>query len=180
LTFHQDAYTINFLETRDASEGFESFYSYHPEMMGCLNNLLVSYKNGALWTHDSDTFANFYGTQYEVYVVAVFNDNPMEKKSFNAIAEIVNSKWDCPEITTDAYTYGTTVQTTSILNGELVPLENQYHASIKRDANSRGGKWNGQFMKGKYIIIKFRATSPSTFSLMNIATVKYATSPLSI
>lgn len=180
LTFHQDAYTINFLETRDQSEGFESFYSYHPEMMGCLNNLLVSYKDGALWTHDSDTFANFYGTQYEVYVVSVFNDNPGEKKSFNAIAEIVNSKWDCPEITTDAYTYGTTVQSTSILNGELVALEGQYHASIKRDINSRGGKWNGNFMKGKYIIVKLRATSPSTFSLLNIATIKYATSPLSI
>lgn len=180
LVFHQDAVTINFLEVRDSAEGFESFYSYHPEMMGCLNNLLISYKNGALWRHDSDTFANFYGTQYDVYVVAVFNDSPGEKKSFNAIAQIVNSKWDCPEITTDVYTYGTTVQTTSILNGELVPLEGQYHATIKRDINSRGGKWNGQFMKGKYMIIKFRATSPSTFSLMNIATVKYLESPLSI
>lgn len=180
LVFHQDAYTMNFLETRDSSEGFESFYSYHPEVMGCLNNLLVSYKDGELWRHNNSTFANFYGTQYDAYIVAVFNDNPAEKKTFNAWAEIVNSKWDCPEISTDVYTYGTTVQQTSILNGELVPLENQYHATIKRDINSRGGKWNGNFMKGKYIIVKIRATSPSTFSLLNIASVKYVTSPLSI
>ena len=180
LVFHQDPYTMNFLETRDSSEGFESFYSYHPEMMGCLNNLLVSYKNGELWRHNSSIFANFYGTQFDVYVVASFNDNPGEKKSFNAIAEIVNSKWDCPEISTDVYTYGTTVQQTTVLNGELVALESQYHATIKRDINSRGGKWNGNFMKGKYMLIKFRATSPSTFSLLNIASVKYVTSPLSI
>lgn len=180
LEFHQDAYTINFVETRDSSEGFGSFYSYHPEMMACLNNLLVTYKDGGLWTHNNPTFANFYGEQYDVYIVGVFNDNPMEKKSFNAIAEIVNSKWDCPEIITDIMSYGSVPQTTSVLNGELVALEGQYHASIKRDINSRGGKWNGNFMKGKYIIIKFRATSPSTFSLMSISTVKYETSPLSI
>ena len=180
LTFHQDAYTLNFLETRDSSEGFESFYSYHPEMMGCLNNLLISYKDGALWRHNSSTFANFYNTQYDAYIVAVFNDNPMEKKSFNALAEIANSKWDCPEIETDVMSYGTTPQESTILNGELVPLEGQYHASFKRDVNSRGGKWNGQFLKGKYVIVKFRATSPQEFSLLNIATVKYSTSPLSI
>ena len=180
LTFHQDAYTLNFLETRDSSEGFESKYSFHPEMMGCLNNLLITYKDGELWRHDDALFANFYGVQYEAYIVAVFNDNPTEKKSFNAIAEVVNSKWDCPEISTDVFSYGTTVQQSSILNGELVSLEGQYHATIKRDANSRGGKWNGSFMKGKFIIVKFRATSPSTFSLLNIATVKYNQSPLSI
>jgi hypothetical protein len=180
LIFHQDAATLIFLETRNSTEGFSTFASYLPEMMGCLNNLLVTYKDGELWRHNSPTFANFYGTQYDAYIVAVFNDNPLEKKSFNALAEVANLKWDCPEISTDVYSYGTTVQQSSILNGELVPLESQWHSSVKRDINSRGGKWNGQFLKGKYIIVKFRSTSPSTFSLMNIATIKYASSPLSI
>lgn len=62
LTFHQDAYTLNFHEVRTNEEGFQSFLSFKPEMMGCLNNLLITFKDGQFWRHDSETFCNFWGS----------------------------------------------------------------------------------------------------------------------
>jgi len=178
LTFHQDPYTLVFNETRDSTEGFECFTSYHPEGMESLGTLLVSFKDGALWTHDSETYNQFYGTNYESYITGVFNDNPLLKKSWMAIEESSNVIWDCPEIISQVNSYGSTPQQTNLNAGEFLPLEGQFSAAIKRDANSTGGKINGSFMKGAWLKVKFRVQNASNFVFLNTVNIRTTVSQL--
>lgn len=180
LVFHQDAYTFSFNETRDKSEGFGSFYSFHTEMIGCLNNLFITYKNGQFWRHDSSTFANFYGVQYEATITAVFNESPLEKKTFISLTEIANYVWNCPEIYTDINSYGQVKQQSNLRDDDFTQLEGSFHASFLRDANSSGGIINGDTLKGKYCIVKFKASNPAIFTILHVCSLKYITSPLSI
>ena len=178
LAFHQDPYTIIFSETRDTTEGFECFASYHPEGMESLGTLLTSFKDGALWTHDSDTYNQFYGVDYESNIVVVFNDHPTTKKSWQAIEESSNVVWDCPEITTQVNTYGSTPQASTLVAAEFTLLEGQYSSAIKRDSNSTGGKINGNFMKGNWMKVKFRVADASEFVFLNVISVKFVQSQL--
>ena len=57
-TVDDAAYTLSFNEP---SNTYESFLSYHPEMMVTLGALLITYKGGDSWTHNSDKYNNFYG-----------------------------------------------------------------------------------------------------------------------
>lgn len=178
LTFHQDAYTFTFLDSRDENEGFETQNSFSPENMGCLNNLLITFKNGAAWTHNSDTFCNYYGVQYNCYITAVFNDNPLEGKTWLSLTEMSNDLWVCPSITTQLNSYGSTAQQSELIAQDFDLLEGQYKASFLRDSNSIGGLINGSILKGNWIQVKFQKTNAANFVFLNAASIKYVDSPL--
>ena len=177
LISHQDSFTISFDEINNR---FESPLSYKPEWLGCLNTLLVSLKNGLLYTHNSDTYCNFYGVQYEAYITTVFNTAALDKKTWISLMETGNVLWDCPEIQTQLNTYGTTPQGSHLNAGNFRLLEGEYSASFMRDENSPGGWINGSSLKGGYIIIKFRVQNASQFVFLNTASVKYIDSALNV
>jgi hypothetical protein len=161
----------------EGKNGFESQLSYPFEMGACLNGLLVTFSSGKLWTHDSSTYCNFYGTQYDCYATAVFNDNVALKKNFHKVATLGSEGWDVPEITTNVYSYATTVQTTNIKAGAFVEKEGEYHAAIPKDANLVGGKINARgIMKGQFLKAKFRFQSASSFVFLTLALVGYSPS----
>lgn len=174
----QDPYTLAFLETRDASEGFESFLSFHPENMGALNNLFITFNAGGTWTHNNNTYCNFYTIQYNSYIDGVFNDNAIDKKSFLAIMQTSNAVWYCPSIKSQVNTYGSTSQETEINAARFVLQEGQYNSAILRDKNSPGGLINGQTMKGNYLIVRFQKDNASNFYYINTVSLKYNNSPL--
>lgn len=178
--FHQDPFTLGFLETRDESEGFESRYEYFPEMMACLDNLIVTWSGGQLWRHDSSTACNFYGVQYKASITPVFNDHSRQKKTFQDLSLDSDAIWECPEITTQLNSFGTTPQSSTLVEAEFALLEGEYNVSFKRAINSQGGKVNGDVLKGKYMVIKFQVpTSGSGIQVfLNSATVNYIDSPL--
>lgn len=177
-SFSQSAYTIVYTESRGPSEGFETFTSYFPENMGDLNNLLITFKNGQLWKHNSATYCNFYGVQYDCYVETVFNDNPVDKKSYLALMETSNAPWYCPSIKSQLNTYGSTPQETQIVEARFVLQEGQYNSAILRDMNSPGGIINGQTMHGNYLIVKFKRDAASTLYYINTVSLNYNNSPL--
>ena len=172
LLFHQDAYTICFNEPTNT---FESFYSYNPEMMGVLNTLLVTFKNGGFWKHNSATYNNFYGTQYPSSITLVFNDGTSFKKTFISLMETGTIKWVSPEISTNSISYGSTKQASSLVATDFRTLESTYNATFLRDSNSRGGLLNGDILKGEYIAIKLQVNSDNTANLvaLNTAAVKF-------
>lgn len=178
LSFHQDPYTISYLETRDSMEGFESKYSYYPENLGCLDNLMVAWKNGGIWTHDSETYANFFGQQGDVEVTLCFNDIMTAKKTLESLFMTSNVVWTCPEITTSLVSHGTTLQQSYLIESDFTELEGEFTTAFKRDTNSNGGRLNGDVLKGQYIIIKFRAKTPENFVFLNSVSVDYIESPL--
>ena len=175
LYFHQDAYTISFDEV---GNGFESFYSYHPEMMGTLNTTLFSFKDGRMWVHTSNTYCNFYGTQYPATITTVFNTGALDKKTWISLMETANTTWKAPVIYTQMNSYGTQRQESSLIDSDFQVLESEYHAAFLRDVNSPGGIMNGDTLKGGYIVIKFEKTNANTFVYLNSATVKFIDSPL--
>ena len=175
LSFHQDPYTLAFDEVMNQ---WESFYSYHPEWLGVLNTLLLSFKNGGLWRHNSTTYCNFYGTQYDAYIEAVFNNGGNLKKTWISLTEFANTVWDCPEISSQLNTYGTTAQSSRIPASNFRTLESNYHSNFLRDTNSSGGLANGSQLKGNYLIIKFRKQNASQFYYINLVSVNFIDSPL--
>lgn len=177
LIFHQDPFTLSFDEVNNK---FESQLSYKPEWVGSLNTLLISCKNGLLYTHDSTTYCNFYGTQYPCSITLVFNDANSFKKTFLAIMETGTITWVAPEITTSMNSYGNTKQQSELKIGDFKTLETTYNASFLRDRNSIGGLINGGVLKGIFITIKLQVNEANAADLvaLNSVSVKFIESHL--
>jgi hypothetical protein len=175
LTYHQDPYTISFDEI---GNGFESFYSYYPEMMGCLNTTLFTFKSGEIWKHKSSVYCNFYGIQYSAFIKTVFNSSSLDKKTWISIMETGNGIWNCPVIYTQMNSYGSIRQESILIDADFEVLESEYHASFLRDVNSIGGILEGSALKGNYIVVKFEKSNANSFVYLNSATAKYINSPL--
>ena len=176
----QPAVTLSFIESRDTKEGFESFLSFEPENMGALDNLFMTFKDGQLWKHNSDTFCNFYGVQYGAYIDVVFNDASLDKKTYLSIMETANDIWYCPSIVSQLNSYGSTPQLTAISEARFKQLEGQYYSAILRDANSPGGIINGDTMHGNYIIVRFQKDNAGNFYYINTVSLSYNNSPLNL
>lgn len=178
LTFHQDPETICFLETRDKDEGFESKLSYHPEGLASLNNLLVTFKNGELWKHDSSVYCNFYDIQYPAYIEAIFNDGMLMKKTWEALTLMTNDIWECPIISTNVISYGTKKQESELIEQDFTIFEPYPSTSFLRDKNSVGGLLNGDFLKGSYIIVRFQKANANQLVILSAVSVLAKDSPL--
>lgn len=178
LTFSQEGYTLSYHEANAGQTGFESFLSYKPEGMVCIDNQFISFKDGFLWKHSTDIYCEFYGYQYDCYITPVLNANQIEKKTWIGITELANVIWDAPVIYTQLNTYGTQRQESYLNTYDFKLLEGQYHATFKKDVNSSGGRVNGASLKGNYIVIRFRVENASTFVYLNLVSIKYINSPL--
>lgn len=152
-------------------------YSYIPEWATSANDVIYSWYEGHLYRHNSDTRCNFYNLQYGADITVVFNDNLLQKKSWNAISELASAIWSCPSIYSNTVTYGTTRQETNLVDAEFTLLESMPSAVIKRDANSPGGKVNGQAVKGNWLAIKFSKTSASNLITLVEVLVRAIDSP---
>lgn len=171
-------YTFSFNEMRN---GYTSFFGYHPEWLDNAQDIVYTWKDGELYKHDNTTdYCEFYGTQDDAYITIVFNPNIHTKKSWNSLMEIANTIWTVPTMNTNTYSYGTTKQVSNLVEAEFQLLEGNPSAAIKRDANSSGGKVNGNFMKGNYLVVKFQKSSAN--NLVNLAEVsaRFTDSPLTV
>lgn len=153
-------------------------YDFHPEWATSANDIIYSWKNGQLWKHDNSVRCNFYGVQFDCYITVVFNPNLIEKKSWQSITEISNDIFSCPLIYTNVMTYGSQRQETNLVEAEFRILEGNPSSSIKRDVNSRGGKINGDSLKGNFAVIKFQKESAENEINLNEILVQYVDSPL--
>lgn len=171
----EDASTISFDEETNA---FESFLSYHPESMATFGTILITAKDGDIYTHDNASYNIFYGINYESNISVLLNENAIQKKSWQSISTNSNVIWDCPLIYTNMNTYGSQRQETNLIANEFAILEGMPSSAIKRDQHSSGGKINGGFIKGNYLVIKFRRIDASSLIYLSSVNVKYVNSPL--
>lgn len=96
-------YTLTYAEN---VEGWVSFYSFIPEYMVGMNNMLYSFKNGNLYKHNSNDNRNFfYGVQYPSLIKTVLNDAPLENKLYKTLSLQGDSEWSAL-IATDIQTSG--------------------------------------------------------------------------
>lgn len=152
-------------------------YSYIPEWATCANDVIFSWNAGNLYKHNSETRCNFFGSQFGADITVVFNDNLLEKKSWNALSEVASGTWACPVIYTNTMTYGSQRQETTLVEAEFQLLEGMPSSSIKRDANSPGGKVNGNFLKGNWMAVKFSKTNASNYIILQEVSARATDSP---
>ncbi len=171
----QSAVSITFNEKIN---GFESFLSMHPEMMCNLGVLLISFKEGELYTHDNANYNTFFGVVYDSSITPVYNQNTLEKKTYLAISEVASEVWGCPVINTSINSFSTTKQQSNLIDSDFEQKEGVFHASFLRDENSQGGLINGDALKGNYLTIKFRKQIPTNLVSLDITSLYYIDSPL--
>lgn len=150
-------YTFGFNEFRNA---YTSFYDYNPEWIICAGNLVISWQNGLLYTHDSSTYCNFYGVQYKPSVTLIFNQFETIKKRYNTITMLANAPW-VPESNGDITT--NLNQTSSLQTTDFLSKDDKLHAAFKRDSSSTGGLYNGVVLKGNWAKLKLKPGSGSIF-----------------
>lgn len=164
----------------EKGKGFESFLNLYPEMMVTLGTLLISFKNGQLYTHDSATYNKFFDVIYDSSITPDFNKDSLEKKTYLAVEEVGSQIWDCPEIETSLNSYGAIKQQSNLISADFETLEGCYNAALLRDANSQGGLIEGDVLKGNYCTIKFRAQNPTSLVTLAIVSLRYIDSALTI
>ncbi len=178
-----EAQTITFSEGNDNvndKPSFESFVSAKPEMMCTIGNLLVMFKNGQIWTHDNDRYNSFFGVDYESNISPVFSKPGLEKKTWQSVNLVSDSVWDAPTIYSPLLHPSGQRQETNIKESEFIVYEGQPSASIKRDIYSRGGKTNGAWMKGSYLVVKLRKQQAQNLVYLNIVSCKFVDSSLTV
>jgi hypothetical protein len=79
---------------------------------------------------------------------------------------------------TNTKSYGSINQVSNLVEAEFVILEGNPSSAIKRDANSQGGKINGDFMKGNYLVVKFEKQTASSYITLSEVSVRNSDSPL--
>lgn len=146
-------YTVGFNEKRNA---YSSFYSYEPEWLGCVENTVVSWKNGGLYLHDSATRNTFYGVAYPSEISVSFNMQNMLKKDFNAITQDSSALWTSAGSSDVTTSLG---QVSNLVASDYELNEGFYHAAFMRDGNSIGGVIDGNYLKGSWLQLKLSNTS---------------------
>jgi len=108
-----------------------TFYSYLPENM-CTNNVdIVTFKNGGLYTHNSNsTMNNFYGVQYPSEVWVISNADPSKEKVIAAISEECRQTWEAYEISTP------NGQISNLIDSDFELRQNMNYAGVLRDVNT--------------------------------------------
>ncbi len=176
--YYQAPVTITFNESSSQQgKGFESFRSDHPEMYGCLNNLLYSFKNGQFWKYEDWYYNNFFGQQYDSYITPVFNGSPGMKKTYQNITLYAGMAWSAPEIKTQLNSFSGQKQESYLVLQDFREKEGNYNAAFRRDIHSIGGIVNGAPLRGNYIYIKLFYEQPSSYVYLNGAVVSYIDSP---
>ena len=165
---YSPAQTILFDEEKGR---FDTFIPCHPEMLCNIGTTLISFKDGVLYTHDTDTEYNtFFGVTSDSYVTAVFNKAENVVKTFKATELLASEKWDFPEIETSSNEYGTTKQQSNLIEADFNEFEGKYNAVFLGASNSIGGINNGSTLKGNFVTIKIRKQNPTHLvSLSSIA-----------
>jgi len=163
----QSAFTISF---SDNENKFISFLSFESEAGGSIGNLLCTFKNGILYTHDGDNPCNYYGVQYAASITAIANQNFLNDKAYLAIRESASCVWYGEDVNTSLG------QQSKIPAAAFRILEGNPCAPFYRDIKSAGGLANGVPLKGKWLSIKLTIT-PSAIQTISVVVVKYNAYP---
>jgi hypothetical protein len=150
----------------EPSNRWISKYSFTPEQYGHVSNELFSFKDGTLWKHNaSNTYNNFYGTQFVSQVNPIFNVEPSYQKNFGSIALEADKVWSASAMTTKEG------QHTFILSGHFEQINKEWWADVKQDINTPNmpsmyeALFNGDFMQSNTLNVILESSLSDQVSL---------------
>lgn len=153
-------------------KGWVTEYPYHPEMIGCYRNKLITWKSGQLYTHhDTENWNQYYDGEepQDSVVKLVFNKLDTAIKFARSIGvEVRNSRPKRAVITTN-YRTG---QRTTLVSTDFSYQEDQYFSKILRDELTPGVDLpviNGDRMRGTYFVVELRFGPERRFELYAVS-----------
>jgi hypothetical protein len=155
-------YTFGFNEFRNA---YTSFYNYSPEWITTAENMVISWRNGVLYTHDNTAnYCNFYGVQFKPSITSIFNQYGQIKKRYNTITMLANKVW-APDTNGDITT--NLGQRSKLAVSDFLFKDDKIHAAFKRNAGAGAGTdaalYNGNVLKGNWASIKLQPPNGNEF-----------------
>lgn len=121
-------------ETLAFNEGgniWTTFYSYLPEFMSSQGTGIVTFRDGKIYTHNTNSvYNNFYGTQYKSEIHVVSNTEPGKVKVFESITEDSLNVWEAYSIVTPEG------QESDLQTTDFEDKENVKYAAILFDKNT--------------------------------------------
>lgn len=119
------------LAFNEANNAWTTFYSYKPDYMCGAGMNILSFKAGALYTHNTNTTQNnFYGVQYDSRIHSIMNDNPSNVKVLQAISEECDSVWYVSKVINPMG------QESNIISADFEEKEGNQYAPFLRDLNT--------------------------------------------
>lgn len=94
--------TYNTLSFSERTNSWISKWTFEPDYYGSINMRFIAFKDGALYTMwTSNTYSNFFGTQYDAKIDIMVNEYPQAIKRFLAFELQGNKSWDCTLLETN-------------------------------------------------------------------------------
>jgi len=130
--YHFEEYEITTtLAFNSGDERWKTFYSFMPEMMVGSLMEIVTFKNGALYLHNSnETHNNFYGYQFDSEVHPVSNGEPSARKLYLSMVQESNKVWRADSITNQQG------QQSSLIESDFEDIEGDFYAQFLKDENT--------------------------------------------
>jgi len=120
--------TIAYSETKNR---WVTFYSYAPDFMVSNRTGLITFKNGELFNHNTNSvYNNFYGVQHSTELEFVSNIEPGAIKMYNSLYVESSNVFEMPEATNQ---YG---QKTSLITDDFEDVEGVWKAAFLKDENT--------------------------------------------
>lgn len=120
----------------EADTRWKSIHGYEPDMLGKLNQQLLSFRGGSLYLHEqSSTRSTFYGSKQNVEIEPVFNEVPKSEKSFQVLSSVSSHKWSAVRLLSE-YRGAKTKRQSSITLAQFQEKEDGYYAAIPNDENT--------------------------------------------
>lgn len=176
--YYFESFTVLFMEEENR---WKTFMPYLPELYGRIGSKLVSFKDGQLHLHDSNSIRNnFYGVQYNMLIDVFGNMPPKQNKVYDAIAIHSNRPFEAPN-KGDVYVYPSESypdgMESRLKAGKFELLEGVYYASFLNDmldphfADEVDALLNGRPLRGKVIRVLMSNVDTTEVSL-HFVTIK--------
>ena len=142
--------TLGFCEE---NKRWNSFYSYNPDYMCGLNTGIVTFKNGEIYTHNSETatvpYNNFYGGDFPSELTVASNQGGSNNKVYTAFSQESDDIWDVEFSTPNG-------QNSALVSSDFDTRENIHYSDILNDTNSPGGIIEGDRIRDVTLLAKLR------------------------
>jgi hypothetical protein len=134
VPLQDDKQAIGFLSDK---RGWNGFYSFKPEMLGTSGELMLSWKDGNLWIHDSPNvpYCNFYGQQFTSKITFVSKLSPLGLKVAQNLRVKASDVWEALSITTVPNAMYKQGMMSRLKKGNWKNFEGDFWATILRNMN---------------------------------------------
>lgn len=174
------SYAFSFNEKRNAYCSFFSFTDTEFSLSAEEN--VYDFKNGNIYLRspNNTNYCQFFGVNYGLQIQLVFNQNLYEKKSMQALSQLTNVPFYCPNIYTNIpYGDAGLVQQSSIPFGNFKLEEGFWNAPLLRDTNT-GTLITGATLKGSYLVAMFQIDNAQKLVNLSLIALRPPDSPLNV